>query len=61
MSQELGLLQEALSAHKKHLVKALEMRDRAAEGRVYGNLGNIHCAMGHYNKAIKLHHQVSSP
>jgi len=29
-----------------------------AEGRVYGNLGNVHCAMGHFNKAVKLHEQV---
>ena len=37
----MGRLSEALEAHKQHLVKALEQRDRAAEGRVYGNLGKF--------------------
>ena len=58
VNQGLGRLPEALEAHKKHLVKVLELRDRVAEGRVYGNLGNVHCAMGHFNKAVKLHEQV---
>ena len=40
-------------------LQVLELKDKSAEGRVYGNLGNVHCAMGHYNKALKLHHQVS--
>ena len=59
MNQGLGRLPEALEAHKNHLVKVLELRDRVAEGRVYGNLGNVHCAMGHFNKAVKLHEQVT--
>ena len=58
VNQALGCLEEALQAHKSHLIKVLELRDRVAEGRAYGNLGNVQCAMGHFTRAVKLHDQV---
>lgn len=32
-------------------------RDRAAEGRTYGNLGNTHYFLGEFESAIECHHQ----
>ena len=36
----LGDIRKAIEYHEKHLKIAIEIGDRAGEGRAYGNLGN---------------------
>ena len=38
-------------------LKLVSSKDRAAEGRTYGNLGNTHYLLGDFDSAIECHHQ----
>ena len=40
--RNLGDFNKAIEYHAQHLAIAKEVRDRAGEGRAYGNLGNAH-------------------
>ena len=35
-----------------------ELKDRAAQGRACGNLGNTHYLLGNFDLAIKYHEEV---
>jgi len=37
-----------------------ELGDRAAQGRVFGNLGNTHYLLGDFQQAVNYHQQVVS-
>ena len=41
--------------HEKHLAIAVEVGDRAGEGRAYCNLGNAYDSLGQFHKAIEMH------
>ena len=51
----LGDYQKAIEYHEKHLKIAIEIGDRAGEGRAYGNLGNAYHSLGDYRKALEYH------
>ena len=38
-------------------LKLVSSKDRAAEGRTYGNLGNTHYLLGDFESAIECHNQ----
>lgn len=41
----------------KETLKLVSSKDRAAEGRTYGNLGNTHYLLGDFESAIDCHNQ----
>ena len=43
--------EKPLSIMKKHLKIAIEIGDRAGEGRAYGNLGNAFYSLGDFPKS----------
>jgi len=45
---------------RKNLALVSELNDKAAQGRVFGNLGNTYYLLGDFDKAIHYHMQVSS-
>ena len=51
----LGDFRKAIEYHEKHLKIAIEIGDRAGEGRAYGNLGNPYFSLGDFRKAIEYH------
>ena len=51
----LGNFRKAIECHEKHLKIAIEIGDRAGEGRAYGNLGNGYGSLGDFAKAIEYH------
>ena len=51
----LGDFQKAIEYHEKRLKIAIEIGDRAEEGRAYGNLGSAHKSLGDIRKAIEYH------
>ena len=42
----------------KNLSMVCELNDKAAQGRVFGNLGNTYYLLGDFDKAIHYHQQV---
>ena len=46
---------KAIEYQEKHLKIAIEIGDRAGEGRAYGNLGNAYSSLGDFRKAIEYH------
>ena len=51
----LGEYRKAIEYHEKRLAIALEVEDRAGQGKAYGNLGNAYLSLGEYRKAIGLY------
>ena len=51
----LGDYRKAIEYHEKRLKIAIEIGDRAGEGRAHGNLGNAYQSLGDYQKAIECH------
>jgi len=45
---------------RKNLLLATELGDRAAQGRVFGNLGNTYYLLGDFKQAVNYHRQVVS-
>eukprot|EP00794_Sanderia_malayensis_P015670 gene15670-17250_t len=50
-------LERAVEFYEANLVLVRELRDRAAEGRAYGNLGNTHYLLGNFDKAVQFHEE----
>ena len=44
-----------ISYHEKHLKIAIEIGDRAREGRAYANLGIAYLSLGDFRKALEYH------
>ena len=53
--RSLGAPRKAIEYHRKHLAIAVEVGDRAGEGRANGNIGNAHDSMGEFREAIEYH------
>ena len=53
----MGDFRKAIEYHEKHLKIAIEIGDRAGEGRAYGNIGNAFHSLGHFRKAIEYHEE----
>ena len=53
--QTLGDYRIAIEYHETHLKIAVEIGDRAREGRAYGNLGNAYLSLDGYRKAMEYH------
>ena len=45
--------------YSKNLALVTELNDKAAQGRVFGNLGNTYYLLGDFDKAIHYHTQVT--
>jgi len=45
-------------AYRRNLQLVTELGDRAAQGRVFGNLGNTFYLLGNFEQAISHHQQV---
>ena len=43
---------------RANLTLVRQLRDRAAEGRAFGNLGNTHYLLGNFDKAVQYHEEV---
>ena len=54
-SHALGDNLKAIEYHEKHLKIAIEIGDRAGEGRGYGNLSIVYWSLGDYQKATEYH------
>jgi len=50
-------LERAVEFYEANLVLVRELRDKAAEGRAYGNLGNTHYLLGNFDKAVQYHEE----
>jgi tetratricopeptide (TPR) repeat protein len=48
---------KAIEYHTQCLAIQKEVSDRAGEGAVYGNIGNVYQSQGDYSKAIEYHTQ----
>lgn len=46
---------------RANLTLVRQLRDRAAEGRAFGNLGNTHYLLGNFDKAVQYHEEVWIP
>ena len=46
---------KAIEYHEKHLKIAIEIGDRAGEGRAYANLGSDYGSLSDFRKAIEYH------
>jgi len=44
--------------YRKNLTLVSELGDRAAQGRVFGNLGNTYYLLGDFQQAVHYHQQV---
>jgi len=44
--------------YRKNLLLVTELGDRAAQGRVFGNLGNTYYLLGDFSQAVTYHEQV---
>ena len=55
LTGSLGDFRKAIEYHEKDLKIAIEIGDRAGEGRAYGNLGNAYRSLGDFRKAIEYH------
>uniref|UniRef100_A0A4W3I1P0 G-protein-signaling modulator 2 n=1 Tax=Callorhinchus milii TaxID=7868 RepID=A0A4W3I1P0_CALMI len=53
----ISALQKAAEYYEENLVIVKELRDRAAQGRAYGNLGNTHYLLGNFRKAVRSHQE----
>ena len=43
---------------RENLELMIELQDRSAQGRTYGNLGNTHYLLGNFSQATKYHEEV---
>uniref|UniRef100_A0A673JJQ1 G-protein-signaling modulator 2-like n=1 Tax=Sinocyclocheilus rhinocerous TaxID=307959 RepID=A0A673JJQ1_9TELE len=50
-------LKKATEYYEANLAIVKELRDRAAQGRTYGNLGNSHYLLGNFQEAVLAHEQ----
>ncbi|KAJ8384530.1 hypothetical protein AAFF_G00204450 [Aldrovandia affinis] len=50
-------LRKAAELYEANLLIVKELRDRAAQGRTYGNLGNTHYLLGNFRSAVVAHEQ----
>lgn len=50
-------LQQAADYYEENLSMVIDLGDRAAQGRAYGNLGNTHYLLGNFRKAVISHEQ----
>uniref|UniRef100_A0A3P8W9Z2 G protein signaling modulator 2 n=1 Tax=Cynoglossus semilaevis TaxID=244447 RepID=A0A3P8W9Z2_CYNSE len=50
-------LRQAAEYYEANLSIVQDLRDRAAQGRTYGNLGNTHYLLGNFRKAVASHEQ----
>ncbi|XP_036377059.1 G-protein-signaling modulator 2-like isoform X2 [Megalops cyprinoides] len=50
-------LRKAAEYYEANLLIVKELRDRAAQGRTYGNLGNTHYLLGNFRSAVAAHEQ----
>ena len=55
LTDSLGDFPKAIEYHEKLLKIAIEIGDRAGEGRAYGNLGIAYGSLGDIRKAIEYH------
>ena len=53
----LGKLEEAKENYEKRQTIAVEVSDKAGEGRALGSLGNVEQELGDFNKALNYHNQ----
>lgn len=51
-------LHKAVEYYEKNLDIMLQLGDKSAQGRVFGNLGNTHYLLGNFNQAIVYHTEV---
>jgi tetratricopeptide (TPR) repeat protein len=54
----LGQDEKAIELYGKHLAIAVEVGDRAAEGRAYDELCRAYNSLGHFEKAIEFYHKA---
>ncbi|KAI1891495.1 hypothetical protein AGOR_G00144400 [Albula goreensis] len=50
-------LRKAAEFYEANLLIVKELKDRAAQGRTYGNLGNTHYLLGNFRRAVEAHEQ----
>ncbi|KAG7487575.1 hypothetical protein MATL_G00025090 [Megalops atlanticus] len=50
-------LRKAAEYYEANLLIVKELKDRAAQGRTYGNLGNTHYLLGNFRSAVAAHEQ----
>ncbi|CAL8367721.1 unnamed protein product [Boreogadus saida] len=50
-------LRQAAEYYEANLAIVMELGDRAAQGRTYGNLGNTHYLLGNFRSAVSSHEQ----
>ena len=55
--RSLGDFHRAIQYHKRDLMIAKEVSDRAGEGRAYGNLGNANHSLGQFQRVLECHKQ----
>ena len=52
-----ALFEKAVQYYEENMILMEEIKDRAAQGRACGNLGNVHYLLGNFAKAIHYHHE----
>ncbi|XP_064188147.1 G-protein-signaling modulator 2-like isoform X2 [Anguilla rostrata] len=55
--EAMAALRKAAEFYEGNLLIVKELRDRAAQGRTYGNLGNTHYLLGNFQSAVVAHEQ----
>ena len=52
-----ALFEKAVQYYEDNMMLMVEIGDRAAQGRACGNLGNVHCLLGNFSRAIHFHQE----